>query len=115
MRKKPFILFIRKHVGGHVSLFNLRGRYSQALQALIEAGDKDVTAAEVSSWALRLSHYVHILRRDHNLDIEMQLERHGPPYEGQHGRYFLRSNVRLPVIEASATIVSDSERVGGAA
>lgn len=75
------------------------GRYGQALKALIDAGDKGVTALEISSWALRLSHYVHILRTDprYNLDIETAYEDHevdgmGP---GRHGRYRLISRVEL--------------------
>ncbi len=75
------------------------GRYAQALKALIEAGPKGVTALEISSWALRLSHYIHILRKDdrYQLDIETINEEHevdgmGP---GIHGRYVLKSRIEL--------------------
>ena len=67
-------------------------RYIQALKALVEAGDRGVTALEISSWALRLSHYIFILRRDYGLDIETRDEPHDG---GTHGRYFLRSTVIL--------------------
>lgn len=82
---------------------SVRGQYARTLRALIEAGSKGITALEVSkTWALRLSHYVHILRRDYSLPIRMEWEPHesaaGP---GKHGRYFL---------DASARIVSDSEK-----
>lgn len=75
------------------------GRYAQALKALVEGGSKGVTALEISSWALRLSHYIHILRKDERfrLDIETINEEHevdgmGP---GIHGRYVLKSRVEL--------------------
>lgn len=75
------------------------GRYAQTLQALAHAGDKGVTALEISSWALRLSHYIDILRKDdrYHLNIETQLEEHefhgmGP---GRHARYFLRTPIEI--------------------
>lgn len=75
------------------------GRYGQTLKALVEAGERGVTALEMSNWALRLSHYVFILRTDprYALDIETRYEDHevngmGP---GRHGRYFLHSYVQL--------------------
>ncbi len=82
------------------------GRYGQALKALVEAGDKGVTALEISTWALRLAHYVFILRTDprYSLDIETRDEEHevdgmGP---GRHGRYFLRTTVKLVTDYAEA-------------
>ena len=80
----------------------LTGRYAQTLRALIEAGDRGVTALEISTWALRLSHYVFVLRREHGLEIEMQREPHDG---GWHGRYFLRTPV----------CILDSAAVGEAA
>lgn len=75
--------------------FELVGRYAQTLKALVEAGRKGVTAAEISNWALRLSHYVHILRRTHGLNIETIEERHEGDFPGKHGRYVLHSQVEL--------------------
>ncbi len=96
-------LIVRAVVEG-LTLFDHReieatGRYGQTLKALIEAGDKGVTALEISSWALRLSHYVDILRKDerYRLHIETQLEEHEVEGmgAGRHARYFLRDRVRL--------------------
>ena len=89
--------------GIEARIVGVRGQYARTLRALIDAGSKGITALEVSkTWALRLSHYVHILRRDYSLPIRMEWEPHesaaGP---GKHGRYFL---------DASARIISDSEK-----
>lgn len=77
----------------------LTGRYAQTLRELVKAGDKGVTALEISSWALRLSHYVFVLRNDprYEINIETQLEEHEVDGmgAGQHGRYFLRTPVEL--------------------
>lgn len=82
------------------------GRYAQALKALIDAGPRGITALEISSWALRLSHYIHILRKDDRfrLDIETINEEHevdgmGP---GIHGRYVLKSRVELLTMSQEA-------------
>lgn len=72
--------------------FTVRGQYARTLEALLEAGNRGTTALEISTWALRLSHYVHILRTEYRLTIEMQLE---PHETGRHGRYFLRSDVHV--------------------
>ena len=71
------------------------GRDAQTLQALIEAGPRGVTSQDVGGWAVRLSHYVFKLRSVYGLSIETREETHGGPYPGKHGRYFLRSRVRL--------------------
>lgn len=97
-------LTIRARVFDGDGLFDWRdivvtGRYAQTLKALIDAGDKGTTALEISSWALRLSHYIDVLRKDDrfHLNIETQLE----PHEvdgmgaGRHARYFLRSRVQI--------------------
>ncbi|MCF6217020.1 MAG: hypothetical protein L3J58_12725 [Emcibacter sp.] len=79
----------------------LQGQYSRTLSALIKGGKSGVTALEISSWALRLSHYIFILRTEYFLEIEMVREPHGGPAgEGWHGRYFLHTSVK---------ILSDSE------
>ena len=68
------------------------GRYAQTLRALVEAGNRGTTALEISSWALRLSHYIFILRTRDGLNIENRNEPHDG---GQHGRYFLLSQVEI--------------------
>ena len=67
-------------------------RFCQTLKALIDAGPRGVTALEMSSWALRLGHYVWVLRHRHGLSIETLREPHDG---GQHARYRLISNVRI--------------------
>jgi hypothetical protein len=75
----------------------LVGQYARTLRAMIEAGPKGITALDVSgSWALRLSHYVHILRREHLLPIRMEWESHdGAAGPGKHGRYYLDATARV--------------------
>jgi Winged helix domain len=68
----------------------LKGQTARTLRALIASGTNGVTALELSSWALRLSAYVHSLKRQHLLDIEMVREPHAT---GWHGRYFLNTAV----------------------
>lgn len=81
----------------------VRGQYARMLAALIEAGAKGVTSLDVSrTWALRTSHYIHILRRDHGLPIRMTWEAHdGASGPGRHGRYHL---------DAPARIIADTEK-----
>ena len=67
-------------------------RYIQALKALVDAGPRGVTALEMSSWALRLGHYIFILRRTHGLLIETLREDHDG---GTHARYRLISDVNI--------------------
>lgn len=70
----------------------LTGRCAQTLWHLVKAGEKGITAAEVSSWALRLGAYVHILRHDYGLHIVTIREPHDGGY---HGRYILLSAVEI--------------------
>ena len=74
--------------------FAVTGQTARALQALVRAGHKGVTALEMSTWALRLGAYVHTLRRDHGLVIETVRERHNG-FGDWHGRYILRTPVTL--------------------
>lgn len=70
------------------------GQEARTILALVEAGPRGVTSLEISSWALRLAHYAMKLRRA-GLVIDMVREKHDGPVRGHHGRYFLRSRVRL--------------------
>tara|TARA_B100000508_G_C11404502_1_gene250038 strand:- start:500 stop:886 length:387 start_codon:yes stop_codon:yes gene_type:complete len=65
-------------------------RNNQALLALIYAEERGVTAAGVSTWALRLAAYVHNLRQDYGVEIQTLKE---PHQDGWHGRYVLHSVV----------------------
>ncbi|MDE2467139.1 MAG: hypothetical protein KGO02_26015 [Alphaproteobacteria bacterium] len=72
----------------------VEGQEARTLLALYNAGAAGLTALEVSNWALRLSHYVYKLRAL-GLSIDMEREQHGGPIPGRHGRYFLRSGIRI--------------------
>jgi hypothetical protein len=77
---------------GPAGSFTATGQVAKALSALVAAGTRGVTALEVNSWAYRLGAYVHSLRHDCGLAIETMRE----PHEGGwHGRYVLRSPVKL--------------------
>lgn len=70
----------------------VRGQTARCLLALVEAGARGVTAAEVSSWALRLAAYCWDLQRKHGLLVEMERESHPG---GWHGRHILRTRVEI--------------------
>jgi len=75
MSKRLKLSFIISRPQGP-EIIHLTGQTARTLQSLIIAGDSGVTALEISSWALRLSHYVFVLRTEHNLNIEMRREEH---------------------------------------
>ena len=77
-------------------------RNCQALRALVAAGNKGITALEMASWAYRLAHYIHILKKEHGLPISTEHEAHPG---GFHGRYRLLCKVQL---------LGDSEEVRAA-
>jgi len=90
-REKPFIKATVQENDGERQII-VRGQYARSLDALVSARLRGTTALEISTWALRLSHYIHILRRDYGLSISMVMEPHDG---GSHGRYFLNSDVRI--------------------
>jgi hypothetical protein len=68
------------------------GRVAQTLYALVEAGERGITALEVNSWAYRLASYIYDLRHDYGLDIQTKAE----PHEGgTHARYVLVTPVEV--------------------
>ena len=77
------------------------GRYGDTLRALVVAGKRGVTPLERP--APRWSHYVHILRREHDLAIETVTEPHGGDFPGTHGRYVLREEIQLLNLSESET------------
>jgi hypothetical protein len=86
-----------------MEIITLRGQGARTLSALIENVTKGATALELSSWALRLSHYIFILRTEYGLEIEMVREKHaGIDGAGWHGRYFLYTPVTLLIDEEAA-------------
>jgi hypothetical protein len=68
------------------------GREAWALGQLRTAGEQGVTP--IHRPAPRWSHYIHMLRKA-GLDIETIHEPHGGPFSGHHGRYVLRSRVKM--------------------
>jgi hypothetical protein len=72
----------------------LTGKTALTLEALIRAGQKGVTALEMSSWALRLAAYIHTLRTVYGMAIETLHETHNELGDW-HGRYVLQSRVLI--------------------
>lgn len=68
------------------------GREAWALGQLITVGEQGV--APIHRPAPRWSHYIHMLRKA-GLDIETIHEPHGGPFSGHHGRYVLRSKIKM--------------------
>lgn len=73
-------------------VITLRGRNAWMLRKLMEAGKTGLTSIEAP--APRNSHYVHELRKA-GISIVTEDEAHNGPYPGVHGRYFLRSEVKI--------------------
>jgi hypothetical protein len=71
----------------------IQGRDRWALECLIIAGEKGCTP--IDQPGPRWSAYVHDLRRECRLDIETVHEKHGPPFEGNHACYVLKSRITL--------------------
>lgn len=71
------------------------GRQAQTILWLWTKEDSGITALEVSSWALRLSAYIHQLRAL-NLSIVTEDEAHDG---GQHARYVLKTPIQIVKVE----------------
>ena len=80
-------------IEGQLCEREIKGRYAWTLGKLIDAGESGVTPIERP--APRWSHYVDILRDREGLDIVTLEERHGGAFRGWHGRYVLRSIVKV--------------------
>ncbi len=77
---------------GPLGQFTVRGQTAKALLRLSDAGQKGVTAQEVSSWAYRFSAYCFDLRHKYGLTILT----HKEPHEGGwHGRHELTTPVTI--------------------
>jgi hypothetical protein len=87
---------LRAIIGEDGDLFarpvTFRGRDAWLLKKLVEYGERGVTAFD--EVGPRLSHYAFKLRRA-GVAIETKEERHGGAFAGTHGRYVLRSAVRI--------------------
>jgi hypothetical protein len=86
---------MRVRVGGDDLLgyeLTVAGRDAWLLKKLVDRGERGVTAFD--EVGPRLSHYAFKLRRA-GLTIDTIDERHGGAFAGTHGRYVLRSRVRI--------------------
>jgi hypothetical protein len=73
-------------------LFVVRGQTAKALIALVNGGDRGVTALETATWAYRLAAYCHDLRTRYGLAIRTEREEHPG---GWHGRHVLETPVTI--------------------
>ncbi len=73
--------------GGEV--MTIKGRQAQAIAALHKAGSAGINAAQMSSWALRLGHYIFTLRRL-GFDIETRRVKF---VGGWYGQYVLHTPI----------------------
>ncbi|PYE88777.1 winged helix domain-containing protein [Phyllobacterium leguminum] len=73
-------------------LVTVVGRDAWALDQLLRAGDAGCTP--LHNPALRWSHYIFKLRQA-GIVVETIHEEHGGPYAGTHGRYVLRSDLKV--------------------
>jgi hypothetical protein len=79
-------------LGEQSRTFILRGRIGQTMHHLHRAGQMGITSLETP--ALRLSAYIHSLRRM-GFEITTEREEHEGDYPGHHARYRLESIVKL--------------------
>jgi hypothetical protein len=86
---KPVVLMTVELDG---QLKTIHGRDAWALSELISARNSGVTP--IDRPAPRWSQYIHKLRRA-GFNIETIDEKHGGAFSGTHGRYVLRSAVRI--------------------
>src|SRR4051812_16433880 len=91
MNRKISMLFAR-YIGGERRVFIVTRRPAQTLWYLVECKEAGVTALQMSSWALRLAAYIHILRSKYGLDIQTISEPHDG---GQHARYVMHTPVEI--------------------
>lgn len=94
MSKRKKTSFIVTDPSGSLRKITLVGRFAQTLKALITSGDGGVTALDLGGPAIRLSHYIFVLKRKHGLMIDMEREKHSGDFAGWHGLYKIRSTVR---------------------
>jgi hypothetical protein len=91
-KPKPTGRKVKLTAAGPNGRFAVKGQTAKALQALVAAGPRGVTAQEVAGWAFRFSAYCFNLRHKHGLEVETLHEKHPG---GWHGRHVLRSVVEI--------------------
>jgi hypothetical protein len=75
--------------------FVVRGQTGKALIALVNGGDRGVTALEAASWAYRFAAYCFELRTRYGLAIRTEREEHPG---GWHGRHVLETPVTIRLV-----------------
>jgi hypothetical protein len=85
--------------------FIVRGQTAKALIALVNGGDRGVTALEAANWAYRFAAYCFELRTRYSLAIHTEREEHPG---GWHGRHVLQTPVKI-------LLVADPEQEADAA
>ncbi len=85
------------YFNGSPKTYEVKGRDAETLIWLLRAGEAGITALEVSSWAYRLSSYIHHLRHEYGLEIRTIMEPHDG---GKHARYVLITIVVIIPVEA---------------
>lgn len=92
MSKRKSILSLTVMIKPDGGLVTVVGRDAWALEQLIAAGETGCTP--LHNPAPRWSHYIFKLRQA-GIVVETIHEEHGGPYSGTHGRYVLRSDVKV--------------------
>ncbi len=90
--KSRFYVEAQAHTRDGDYSFIVQGKAAKALLALVNSGQKGVTAHEVAGWAYRLAAYCHDLRRRYGLAIRTDREEHPG---GWHGRHVLETPVTI--------------------
>lgn len=85
---------------GETREIQLMGRDRWALEMLMKAGPRGITAIEMNG--PRLHAYIFDLRHEHDLSIIREDEPHGGDFPGHHGRYFLLTKVTRKLAEGMA-------------
>jgi hypothetical protein len=93
---------VRAWRDGAERVFEVRGQTAKALLALVEAGQRGVTALECAARMFRVEPHCHELRHRYGLDIATQRETHPG---GWHGRHVLLSAVQVIRIERESAVV----------
>ena len=87
-------LLCRFRIAGSDRILAVEGQECRTLVALYKAGEAGITSLDISTWALRTSHYIYKLRKL-GLAIDMEREPHDGLVPGKHGRYRLRTPIEL--------------------
>ena len=75
--------------------FVVRGQTGKALIALVNGGDRGVTALEAATWAYRFAAYCFEFRTRYGLAIRTEREEHPG---GWHGRHVLEAPVTIRLV-----------------